>query len=202
MTPGRAISTGLRQSFTLSGRAMRAEFWWFFALHSLGPLLLLLLALQFAAPGLVMAAGALFLMTLPGILSAIVRRRHDVGRSGVVTFLAYLGCIVAIFLAIAALIETAITLATEQSITREVLGELDLDGDDAAAVAVFSSPMLATTAVMDLVIGGMVVGTLGLVLVSIMAVPLVVVLTLVVLALIRPSQSGPNRFGPNPHEVP
>ncbi|MCR9068330.1 MAG: DUF805 domain-containing protein [Rhodobacteraceae bacterium] len=201
MTPGRAIATGLRQSFTLSGRAMRAEFWWFFALHSIGPVLLILLAFLFGARALLLAAGVLFLVTMPGVLAAIVRRRHDVGRSGVLTAVTYLACIVAMVLAIAALIDTAITFATDQSVTGAALDEVDLDDEDATAVLVFSSPMLATTAIMDLVVGGAIVGALGLALLSILGLPVAILLGLVALALIRPSQSGPNAYGPNPHEV-
>lgn len=83
MSFGKAVRTCLAKSFTFSGRATRAEYWWFFLAYVLAS----------TAAGVVegVARGGADDLILPGLvniaaalplLAAGWRRMHDTGRSG------------------------------------------------------------------------------------------------------------------------
>lgn len=197
----KGVLEGFRKSFTVTGRTPRAEFWWFFALHSVGSVVLGLAALILGEPVLFLAAILLFLVTLPGVICAIIRRRHDVGRSGILVALAYVACLVVTVGALLALINTAVTFATEQSITAGAAQDIDVNPEQRGSFWIFSSPMFLTSGIVDVVLGGALVGSLAMALLSLLGIPLLIVFALVAIALGRASQPGPNKYGPNPHEV-
>ena len=73
--------------FTLSGRAGKAEFWWFVLLWFVADLVLSLVRAGFdtsKAPGAVVTiiVGLIGLISIIPFITVTVRRLHDVGRSG------------------------------------------------------------------------------------------------------------------------
>jgi uncharacterized membrane protein YhaH (DUF805 family) len=77
-----AIETCWRNCLVLRGRARRSEFWWFglFALLLFWAVPTLIFPGRGGATVLLSAGGAV--LTVPPLLSAAVRRLHDVGFSG------------------------------------------------------------------------------------------------------------------------
>lgn len=108
MTLVEAVRTCLSDKyFTISGRASRAEFWWFYLVDVLGTLLLAsgigVVAALFKSEGGMLYLLLLLLLAMGMIALAIptitvsVRRLHDTGRSGwwyMINFLPYIGGIV------------------------------------------------------------------------------------------------------------
>ena len=82
---GVAISSCFSKYVTFSGRASRSEYWWFVLFLFLGQIALGAVDVMMFGAGAqgVGPLGGLFglVVFLPG-LSAIVRRLHDIGRSG------------------------------------------------------------------------------------------------------------------------
>ena len=107
-----AVETCLTEKyFTLSGRASRAEYWWFALAVSLVVAILSvvvgIVAASFKSEGGMVSLMALLLLVL-GILALVipsvtvcVRRLHDTGRSGwwyLVNFVPYIGSLVLLVL--------------------------------------------------------------------------------------------------------
>ncbi|MFF7702819.1 DUF805 domain-containing protein [Streptomyces lydicus] len=79
MSFAEAVRTCLvRKYATFSGRAQRAEYWWFSVLYALGTLLLVGLSVAVGEPLL----NALLPLLIVPMLAVSVRRLHDTGRSG------------------------------------------------------------------------------------------------------------------------
>ena len=85
-----AVRRGLRQYASFSGRATRAEYWWF-ALFVIGVVLgVLMMELLVAGQDAVaFVTGAVFVVLWIPSLAASVRRLHDTGRSGWWVLLSY-----------------------------------------------------------------------------------------------------------------
>lgn len=197
MPPLAAIRTAFRRSFDLSGRARRSEFWWFWGLHTAVPGLLgiaLPALISERQPGVaqaMMAAGGLaYIVTVPGVFSALVRRIHDTGRSARLWAVLYavLLAAVVVWFALPAVIAPAFPL------TEELADALLTDGGFAAVVA--ASPLLMITGFMEILFFAMIV---MLILAIALPILFVVVLALAV-GLAAPTQPGPNRYGPEPEE--
>ena len=99
-----AMKSGLRNSFTMSGRSSRSEYWlWvlggviFQITMIVGAVILGVMDIP-VLPGLMMIAPILL---VPGSITLVVRRLHDVGMSGWMFFVAlipFLGAIYLIYL--------------------------------------------------------------------------------------------------------
>lgn len=77
MGPADAIKSCFRNYATFSGRASRAEYWWF----SLFAFVVYIVLFFLGKIGLVLAIIAVLALIVPG-LAVAVRRLHDTGRSG------------------------------------------------------------------------------------------------------------------------
>ena len=87
-----SILDGFRRWKDYSGRSTRKQFWWFILLFQLAPLLGsalgVLSALLFSFVGLPLlgllslAFSLAFLIFVPAVIPLVVRRMHDVGKSG------------------------------------------------------------------------------------------------------------------------
>ena len=80
-----AMKSGFKNSFTLSGRASRSEYWYwvlggfiFQIVMIVGSLVLAIIEIP-VLPALMILAPILL---VPGSITLVVRRLHDVGRSG------------------------------------------------------------------------------------------------------------------------
>ena len=82
MGPKQAISTGFRKAFVFSGRASRAEFWWFAPVASILPISVAL-HLDWRV-SLSWGIGQLFVVMMASLplLSAMSRRLQDTGEDG------------------------------------------------------------------------------------------------------------------------
>lgn len=96
-----AMKSGLRNSFTKSGRASRSEYWlWvlggvvFQITMVVGAVILGVMDIP-VLPGLMMIAPILL---VPGSITLVVRRLHDVGMSGWMFFVALIPVLGAIYL--------------------------------------------------------------------------------------------------------
>ena len=96
-----AMKSGFKNSFSLSGRASRSEYW-FWALGGMifqmtmiiGSIVLAIVEIP-VLPGLMILAPILL---VPGSITLVVRRLHDVGMSGWFWFVALVPLIGAIYL--------------------------------------------------------------------------------------------------------
>lgn len=81
-----AVRTCLGKYFTLSGRATRSEFWWFFLFYNLVTLAGFVLVMVTVAPdgagGTLWPMVVAFLFLLPPLIAVTVRRLHDKGLTG------------------------------------------------------------------------------------------------------------------------
>jgi uncharacterized membrane protein YhaH (DUF805 family) len=85
VTFGEAIRACLSDYVTFSGRARRAEYWWFALFNLIGTLGLTALDLRLFGVGLESTGPFVLLFSLAILLPAVsvmVRRLHDTGRSG------------------------------------------------------------------------------------------------------------------------
>lgn len=78
--PWRAYARYWRDSFTLTGRMSRADYWWAQAVIALITIPILLVDLHPQAHGLPMLAWTL--ANLPAAIAGMTRRCHDAGSSG------------------------------------------------------------------------------------------------------------------------
>lgn len=78
-----AVATCFSKYGTFSGRASRAEFWWFLLFNILAALMLLNLVSSFAGPDAGVAVVSFYnLAILVPSIAVGARRLHDMGRSG------------------------------------------------------------------------------------------------------------------------
>ena len=176
---GSAISKCLSSYATFSGRASRAEYWWFFLFLTLAGAVASLIDWQFfTTTATVAGAGGTQVTTsvsyrpvhsivtlalfLPHLAVAF-RRMHDTGRSGLYVFLPFLMMLTAL-----AVIVFGIGLAD----------------------------LFASGGSLDILFTRLTGLTMIPILLILVASPL-----LVLWWLTRPSQPGPNAYGPNPYEV-
>jgi uncharacterized membrane protein YhaH (DUF805 family) len=104
-----AVTLGIRNAFTYTGRASRSAYWWFAAFEVVAWIGVLILALIFSAihvPAIsvllyVVAAIAAFLISI----SLTVRRLHDQDKSGFWYFIAFVPFIGGIWLLVLTLLE-------------------------------------------------------------------------------------------------
>ena len=96
-----AMKSGLRNSFTMSGRASRSEYWFwvlggvvFQITMMVGAIILGIMEIP-VLPGLMMLVPFLL---VPGSITLVVRRLHDVGMSGWMWFVALIPLLAAIYL--------------------------------------------------------------------------------------------------------
>ena len=96
-----AMKSGFKNSFSLSGRASRSEYWFwvlggniFFMAMFIGSIILAIVEVP-VLPALMMLAPILL---VPGSITLVVRRLHDVGMSGWFWFVALVPLIGAIYL--------------------------------------------------------------------------------------------------------
>ena len=96
-----AMKSGLRNSFTMSGRSSRSEYWlWvlggvvFQVTMIIGAVILGIMDIP-VLPGLMMIAP---LLLVPGSITLVVRRLHDVGMSGWMFFVALIPVLGTIYL--------------------------------------------------------------------------------------------------------
>ena len=96
-----AMKSGLRNSFTMSGRASRSEYWFwvlggvvFQITMMVGAIILGTMEIP-VLPGLMMLVPFLL---VPGSITLVVRRLHDVGMSGWMFFVALIPVLGAIYL--------------------------------------------------------------------------------------------------------
>ena len=96
-----AMKSGFKNSFTLSGRASRSEYWFwvlggviFQMTMVIGSIVLAVMEVP-VLPGLMILAPILL---VPGSITLVVRRLHDVGMSGWMWFVALVPVIGAIYL--------------------------------------------------------------------------------------------------------
>ena len=96
-----AMKSGLRNSFTMSGRASRSEYWFwvlggvvFQITMMVGAIILGIMEIP-VLPGLMMLVPFLL---VPGSITLVVRRLHDVGMSGWMWFVGLIPLLGAIYL--------------------------------------------------------------------------------------------------------
>lgn len=89
MTFSQSVKSGLSKYVQFSGRASRSEYWWWTLFMVVFQIAMQLVIVAFAAAGgevMGMVLGALFLLVILGLtlpsISVLVRRLHDVNRSG------------------------------------------------------------------------------------------------------------------------
>ena len=186
MTSAQAIKTCLYKYASISGRASRSEFWWFWLAHVLLPLAMVFLALFAASVSGVLASVlfyggvALYLATFLPTHSALVRRFHDTGRTGKYSIL----FVLSVAAVMAALYILVVFLAN--TLTGGAL-------EDPGAMLYILPGIVAIDAIM---LGVLFVFVLG----PLLLVALIIFIFLAVM-LSDPSQPNSNKFGPNPHEV-
>jgi uncharacterized membrane protein YhaH (DUF805 family) len=112
---GEAISTCLRKYVTFSGRARRAEYWWFFLFCVLIEIVTEIVD-RIVAPGYTAAhssgpvsTGMSIALLLPS-LSVFVRRLHDINRTGWWALVFYVVLAVLFFAALAAFFNASFSL--------------------------------------------------------------------------------------------
>ena len=96
-----AMKSGFKNSFTLSGRASRSEYWYwilggfiFQMVMIVGSLVLAIIEIP-VLPALMILAPILL---VPGSITLVVRRLHDVGMSGWMWFVALVPVVGALYL--------------------------------------------------------------------------------------------------------
>ncbi len=202
MPPQTALITCLKKSFTLSGRASRSEFWWFWAFHFLVPLALFVVLLASPrlqssaalAPILVYFALVLYVVTLPGVFCAMIRRRHDMGKSGTMSGIIYGATLLIVFAAIAYFAQEIANHGMFEK-TREVAIEAGIHEDPAKAL--IAGPFILLGGLVEGLIFAAIVITVALTI----GIPAAIALLVLGAGLARRSDPGPNQYGPNPSEV-
>ena len=84
MTFIESITTCFKKSFSIKGRACRSEFWWFQLLYSASYLIIIVTADTFESLSFFFI-GILIITIIP-LLTATIRRLHDVDKSGFFIF--------------------------------------------------------------------------------------------------------------------
>lgn len=192
-----AILTGFRKSFTVQGRASRPEFWWFWSFHFLVPLVLIFVLGGFVskafaglAQALVLAGMALYVLSTPASFCALVRRQHDVGKSGKPAGLVYIGMIIAA-------IATGLFLVSEASQIDPFLHFRDPKLQENPLAFAAALPVLAIGSFAQIVMFAF----FAITVLFFVGPPLLLALLILGIGLARPSDPGSNIYGPNPHEV-
>jgi len=175
MTPAHAIKTGLAKSFQFSGRATRAEFWWFAPIGILLPVLISYASSRLVDPSTPLSLlwpTVLTVIALTPLAAAGSRRLQDSGQHGQDIFFP-LGPILGALL--------CTTLMT--------------------SVGAAALTSMITMFVPGMVIGAILFIVLGLFL---LILPLIGLFSLgpIIGQLIVPSEPDTNQYGPNPNEVP
>jgi uncharacterized membrane protein YhaH (DUF805 family) len=77
-----SVVTCLKKSFTFKGRASRSEYWYFAFFQFIMSFIIGFLSVIIQKPELAIASNLIMLICLPANISVLVRRLHDVNRSG------------------------------------------------------------------------------------------------------------------------
>jgi uncharacterized membrane protein YhaH (DUF805 family) len=197
-----AIITCFKKSFTLSGRASRSEFWWFWAFHFLVPLALFILLLALpplqsstaVAQFIVYLGLALYVVTLPGVFCAIIRRRHDMGKSGTAGAIIYGAVLLIVFTAIAYFAQE---IASSNIFPRTRELALEAGVHESPAMALTTGPVLLISGLLE----GLIFAVFLVATALTIAIPAAIALLVLGAGLARPSDPGPNKYGPNPSEM-
>ena len=72
-----AVKTCFQKSFAIEGRASRSEYWWFTLFLFIAQIGLTIIDLSLGTP-----LGLLLLATIPASITVMIRRMHDLGKSG------------------------------------------------------------------------------------------------------------------------
>ncbi|MFK7940282.1 MAG: DUF805 domain-containing protein [Roseovarius sp.] len=194
MTFGTAIASGLSKSFTVEGRASRPEFWWFWVFHFVVPLILIftigpmMLGLSTFLGQILLVGGLLlYLLTIPGVFTAMVRRMHDIGKSGKPTGVLYL-----LVLGVAASVLVFLTTQFSFPMTRELVNGAG-PGDNPAIFLVLG-PLMLITGLIDVVF----IGFFIMIIIQLVALPVIVLLLILGVGLARPSDPQANQWGAAP----
>ena len=89
-----AMKSGVSNSFSLSGRSSRSEYWWFVLGGNLFAILTMILA-GVLELGII---AVLPIVLLPATITLVVRRLHDIGKSGWWFFISLIPLVGAIYL--------------------------------------------------------------------------------------------------------
>ena len=186
MTLGGAITTCLRKYAVFSGRATRAEFWWWvlavvIVSIALGMVDAVIEALS-GWDGFSLLSGIFSLAVLLPNLAVTVRRLHDIGKTGwwvLVWIVAGIGP----WLVLAGLVLVA------------VFGSLAAAGSAPGPVEAIGDLVTGLALVLALVLVLAILGLIFAILVSLA----IVIWQIVWLA--RPGEAGANRYGPDPRAI-
>lgn len=207
MGPRQATLTGLAKSFTLSGRACRSEFWWFWAFHFIFPASLMV----FLSPGVINPklveltspvadavlyfAIAIYALTIPGTVTAIIRRFHDIGKRGVIAAILYVAVLAFAFGVV--LWEHLHDSSSGMSlpVTEQFIDDSGVN--EVPELWIIMGPFALVAGIIEIIFQVM------LFIAVVVAALTTMKLTLFTIGfgLARPSQAGPNQYGPNPLEV-
>ena len=121
-----AVKTCLVEKYcTFSGRATRSEFWWFqlftFLAEFISVGICALIAESLDSEGIIIIPILIYVLLLIPNFSVIVRRLHDVGKSGwflLIGLIPYIGAFILLIKYLTPSIDTPLD-ETEQSVTQE-----------------------------------------------------------------------------------
>ena len=91
-----AMKSGVSNSFSLGGRSSRSEYWWFVLGGNLAFMLCIILAGAIHSIFMILP-----ILLMPAAITLVVRRLHDVGKSGwwwLISFVPLVGAIYLIYL--------------------------------------------------------------------------------------------------------
>ncbi|MCP3971882.1 MAG: DUF805 domain-containing protein [Rhodobacteraceae bacterium] len=175
MTFGNAIKTCFRKYFTFSGSASRSEFWWFYALSTLG-------VVGPSVFGIGQLGSLVWIGTITPFLAVSWRRMHDCGNGGAPILLPFAVQVCSVyaylFSQLRAMMPALSDIEVSLDMTLRELQELQAAAVEEHLVKSFSTAGILPAAL---------VFTIGF--------------AWMVYLLVRPSQEGENHYGPNPHEV-
>ena len=88
-----AMKSGVANSFSLSGRSSRSEYWWFVLGGNLAFMLSVILAGAIHSIFMILP-----ILLMPAAITLVVRRLHDVGKSGWWWFISFVPLVGVIYL--------------------------------------------------------------------------------------------------------